>query len=406
MAELLVIADDLTGALDSGVQLSCKGQRVLVSLDCAGGLAQAAEADVIVIDAESRHDSPQDAYTKVADLVSRSRALGIPHVYKKTDSGLRGNVGAELAAVLEASGATHLNFVPAYPKQQRTTEGGVHYVAGVPLAQSIFAVDPLNPVTKSRVDDLIHEQSDVVVTNGDDAAKQGIVVYDCATDEDMQRIAAELAAHDADVPLAGCAGLLEMLAVDARTTHARPEREALPSKLVVVSGSVNAVTSSQLDEAERRGAARRHLPIADVLAGTWDEDAARAFVRETLAAAKSPVILIDTLGYQLSAAQMGDGDSARRISEAASLCAALVCEESDHTTMIVGGDALVGFSARVGATVLEPLDEIFPGIVVARYEGGAREGTIITKSGAFGGVGLFYDIHEALEGKGGSTSCL
>ena len=61
MAELLVIADDLTGALDSGVQLAQKGQRVLVSLDCEHGIEHASQADVIVIDSESRHDDPRVA---------------------------------------------------------------------------------------------------------------------------------------------------------------------------------------------------------------------------------------------------------------------------------------------------------------------------------------------------------
>lgn len=141
MAKLLVIADDLTGALDSGVQLASKGDRVLVSLDCEDGLRHAPEADVIVIDSESRHDAQDVAYQKVARLVEQALAMGVSHIYKKTDSGLRGNVGAELSAVMDASGAEHLNFVPAYPKQQRTTEDGVHYVAGVPLAQSIFSVE-------------------------------------------------------------------------------------------------------------------------------------------------------------------------------------------------------------------------------------------------------------------------
>ena len=102
MAELLVIADDLTGALDSGVQLASKGDHVLVSLDCEGGLAHASEADVIVIDSESRHDTPQDAYRKVSTSCAKVCRRGVTRIYKKTDSGLRGNVGAELAAVIDA----------------------------------------------------------------------------------------------------------------------------------------------------------------------------------------------------------------------------------------------------------------------------------------------------------------
>ncbi len=401
MAELLVIADDLTGALDSGVQLARKGQRVLVSLDCEHGIDHASQADVIVIDSESRHDDPRRAYEKCAHLVKKGMELGVKHVYKKTDSGLRGNVGAELTAVLEVSGASHLNFVPAYPKQQRTTENGIQYVAGVPLAQSIFSVDPLNPVSQSAVSDLIHEQSDVPVASwSENTQLEGILVFDCATDDDMRRIAEHLAQHDGDAPMAGCAGLLEMLPSHASDAASGEKSPALPKRLVVVSGSVNEITSMQLAEAERVGAYRRHLPIERILTNPWTEEEARAFVRETLeVGADSPVVLMDTLGYQLNVEQRSDSNSARKISDAASLCASLVSECRDHTVMIVGGDALAGFIDRVGATMLEPVDELFPGVVVARYEGGASEGTIVTKSGAFGDVSLFFDIHQKLKEK-------
>lgn len=407
MAEMLVIADDLTGALDSGVQLARKGDRVLVSLDCKDGLKHADAADVLVIDSESRHDDASVAHEKVRSLVSEGLSLGIKHMYKKTDSGLRGNVGAELSALMEASGASHVNFVPAYPKQARTTEGGVHYVAGTPLAKSIFSIDPVNPVTCSRVDDLIHLQSDVTVTNWCEGADlEGIVVYDCATDEDMRVIADMLQSVDPDAPMAGCAGLLEMLPrCSAEACKRTPED--LDARLVVVSGSVNAVTSAQLDESERRGAYRAHLPIREILAGNWGPSEAHAFVGRVLVeGAGCPVILIDTLGTQLSKDEIANGDTARKISDAAGLCAAVVSKTTERTTMVVGGDALVGFVNEVGASLLEPIDELFPGIVLAHYEGTHASGALITKSGAFGNVGLFHEIHQALEEKvGGVLSC-
>ncbi|MBP3892689.1 MAG: hypothetical protein J6D34_01450 [Atopobiaceae bacterium] len=408
MADLLVIADDLTGALDSGVQLSRKGDRVLVSFDWESGLEHAGEADVMVIDTESRHDDPKVAYDKVHRLVSEGARLGVAHVYKKTDSGLRGNVGAELSAVIDALSASHLNFVPAYPKQQRTTEAGIHYVSGVPLAKSIFAVDPVNPVTCSRVSDLIHLQSDKPVASWEPGiGLEGIVVYDCTSDDDMRLIADMLSSVDDGAPMAGCAGLLEMLPARSGASRANVATALESAQLIVVSGSANAVTSSQLDEAERRGAVRVHLPLSRILTEGWSREDACRLVGEALdAAGDNPVIVIDTLGEMLDRKTMADAGTARRISDAAGLCAAAASEMDERTTMIVGGDALVGFVHDVGATLLEPVDELFPGIVVARYEGSARSGSIITKSGAFGSVGLFHEIHHALEEKvGGVLSC-
>lgn len=408
MAELLVIADDLTGALDSGVQLAQKGDRVLVSLDCEDGLSHADQADVLVIDSESRHDAPEVAARKVFGLVRGAQERGIGHLYKKTDSGLRGNVGAELSAALEASGASHLNFVPAYPKQQRTTEQGIHYVAGVPLAKSIFSVDPVNPVTASRVSELIGQQTDVTVHEWHEGvALEGVIVYDCATDDDMRAIAERLSTSDPDAPMAGCAGLLEMLPACSGQTAREGAGTLRSSQLVVVSGSANMVTASQLDEAERRGAYRVSLPLERIVAGEWTDQDAHDLVSEALASAPdNPVILIDTLGSMLPAEALADGCAVARISDAAGQCAALASALGNRATMVVGGDALVRFIERVGATLLEPLDELFPGIVVARYEGATTSGTLITKSGAFGNVGLFHEIHQALNEKvGGVQSC-
>lgn len=400
MAELLVIADDLTGALDAGVQLARKGDRVLVSLDRESSFDRAAEADVIVIDAESRHDSPDLAYQKVSRIVREGIRLGIRRVYKKTDSGLRGNVGSELAAVLDASGADHLDFVPAYPKLHRTTEGGVHFVDGLPLAQSVFASDPIDPVTVSRVDELIHMQGDVPVISWEQGAVlRGIVVYDCADDGELRAIAETIRAGSCDTPAAGCSGLLGMF--PRQSPHDAPAgypQMLLDARLIVVSGSANAVSAFQLDEAERAGALRRQLPLDTILSGGWLREQAERLVDEALeAGAGNPIILLDTLGERFDCASAGLIEhAAPLISQAAGLCAAVAAERSGRTTMIVGGDALASFASCVGATLLEPLDELSPGVVVARYEGPAAAGTVITKSGAFGTAGLFHDIQEVL----------
>ena len=69
--------------------------------------------------------------------------------YKKTDSALRGNIGAELSAALDGSGAGVLSFLPAFPRMNRTTAAGIHYIDGIPAAKSVFGQDPFNPVKES-----------------------------------------------------------------------------------------------------------------------------------------------------------------------------------------------------------------------------------------------------------------
>ena len=148
--KLLVVADDFTGGLDTGVQFARQGiaTRVVVNPDGTGDWTQT-DGEVLVAVAVSRHLSPEAAYATVFRIVAEARRAGIPYVYKKTDSALRGNIGAELSATLRASGADMLFFLPAFPRLGRTTAGGRHYIDGVPVSASVFGRDPLNPVPES-----------------------------------------------------------------------------------------------------------------------------------------------------------------------------------------------------------------------------------------------------------------
>ena len=117
MIQLLIIADDFTGALDAGVQLAVRGAKTAVITDAAADWSESArDLDVLVVDAETRHLPAAQAYEIVFRIVTLAARLQVPYIYKKTDSALRGNVGAELSAVLHASGETQLPFLPAFPQ--------------------------------------------------------------------------------------------------------------------------------------------------------------------------------------------------------------------------------------------------------------------------------------------------
>lgn len=190
--ELLVIADDLTGALDASVQLSLKGYRVAVTQDCTVPAQLAQDYDVLTIDTETRHVSSRDAYTCVYNVAKRAQEHSVAHFYKKCDSGLRGNVGSELTALLDATGAAKLNFVPAYPALGRVTRDGVQYVDEKPLAESVFAYDPLNAVTASKVADIIAQESQMATYDSHAADRHGIMIYDCADTEELRSIGSSL----------------------------------------------------------------------------------------------------------------------------------------------------------------------------------------------------------------------
>ena len=100
MIKLLVIADDFTGALDTGIQFKAKGTLVRVytpqNQNIFAGLEQGVQ--VLIIVAETRHMPPAEAGEIVAKIVSQAQQASVSCIYKKIDSALRGNIGSELSA--------------------------------------------------------------------------------------------------------------------------------------------------------------------------------------------------------------------------------------------------------------------------------------------------------------------
>ena len=197
--KLLVVADDLTGGLDTGAQFAGRGVgvRVVMEADVPAALRDG-ESEVLVAVAETRHLPSSQAHDLVFRLVGAAVQAGVPHIYKKTDSALRGNIGAELSAALAASGAKALPFLPAFPRMDRITVGGRHYIGGVPVSESAFARDPFNPVRESDVCRLIAAQTDVPVRHAAPEAvspDSGICVVDAASDDDLRAAGRRLAAR-------------------------------------------------------------------------------------------------------------------------------------------------------------------------------------------------------------------
>src|SRR5918993_1204266 len=149
---IAIIADDLTGAADSGVQLARAGYRTAVvfqgsSLPAEDGL------DAVSVDTDSRPLPAGFAAERVVEAAHAVRDSRV--VYKKLDSTLRGPVAAEIAAALEATGREAAVVAPALPAAGRTTVGGVQMVHGTPVHETEFANDPKTPVNEGHLPTLL-----------------------------------------------------------------------------------------------------------------------------------------------------------------------------------------------------------------------------------------------------------
>lgn len=410
---LLIIADDFTGALDTGVQFAARGIKTRVVVGADSALTHQ-NADVLVVDTETRHLPAAQAYAAVEGLVQRAKYAGFAYLYKKTDSALRGNVGAELAALLSASGSRQLAFLPAFPQMNRVTKNGVQYIDGVPVTESPFGVDPFEPVRHAAVTDLLAEQTDLpaasfpaLAADSSVPAEDGILVFDAATVDELRSTGRALLNNGGLRVLAGCAGFGAVLPELLGLGGADVTCPALDPRLLVICGSVNAITLAQLDKAEQAGFTRLRLtPHQKLMPDYWRSADGRMtldHIEETLAAHPYNIIETNDEGGNEPTATAADALGLTReemrvriASGVGQLVGALFASPAVGTLLLTGGDTLLQCMNSVGVHELEPICEMEHGVVLARFGCGGTTRYVITKSGGFGQADLLTALAKRI----------
>jgi len=397
MNKLLIIADDLTGALDTGVCFASAGISTCVRLPGNANQQTTNEdysVDVAIV--ESRHMQAGEAYEAVHETIRRMAGNRYTYIYKKTDSALRGNIGAELTATLDATKERTLYFIPAFPKMNRVVRQGVLYIDGAtPVSQSVFAMDPFNPVKHSAIRELIAEQTTqnaYIAAEAEETYDEGIAIYNAETDEDFIRIGQHLIRKIGARLFAGCAGFANAL---PRLIAFDTCDEAVPlsaGKLAVFCGSVNPISLVQCDSAEQAGYPRFHLQSAG---GFLDREMITNQITD--ASRRHEIVVLDTGAEDLGAT---DDEVLARSTVVADYFSHVIADflamNPKVTLFIIGGDTLLAFARGLGIHSIMPVRELLPGVVLSRYSYGGEWRYLITKSGGFGAKSLFYELYQKL----------
>ena len=391
MPKLLIVADDFTGALDTGVQFSSRGARTKVITDPKYNFSGAAGLDVLVFDSETRHLPQKKAYEIVYNLVKRASDFKIPYIYKKTDSGLRGNIGSELAGAMDALGLEEMSFIPAFPAMKRVTKNGVHYIDGVPVAESMFGQDPFEPVKNSDVNLIIAEQTN----------KTGIKVFDSESDDDMRTIAKNLGADGLKLT-AGCAGFAGVLADVLGFNGSSVKVPSMPERFFLICGSVNPVTQRQVNYATSHGFKKICLNVEQKLNPNWPgsrecNETAKKWLQEignshAILDANDPNETKQTEEF-IKANNLAIEHVRVRISRSITGAAKSLLDNGlEAKLMCVGGDTLLALMNYVGIHELVPVCEIEKGVVLTSFYYRDKNYYIMAKSGGFGEKDLLVKI--------------
>lgn len=413
---LLVVADDLTGAADTGGQLAARGVPSLVTLEPVEEWRDAADGvQVLVASTDSRHLSPAEAAARVHEAVAWARDAGVPYVYKKIDSTLRGNLGAELEACLRASGARTLPLVPAFPAMGRTTRGGRVYVHGRPLEQTTFAHDPLEPAADSDVAAAIARQTSVATRttalpiDETPTPLAGILIVDAETDEDLARAGRWLARHDLLRAVAGSGGFAAQLPGLLKLRPSPPETTRYPERMLVVCGSVNDVALAQADRAEADGLASVRIPpdllLDDDPCAGPALDALTDDVRDHQRHGRSVLLRtavdrrdLDASIARGAAAGLDAGAVLHAVAENVGRIAGVVVDRTGFELIaVIGGDTLRAVARALGWRGLRPLREVMPGVPLSATVGGRGPRLVVCKPGGFGPPDIVARVMRALQ---------
>lgn len=148
-SNLVVIADDITGAAEIAGIAHSYGLRTVLTTDVPDTIG--GDADVLVIATDTRSCTPQEAYTITATITRKIvEKLGDDlTLFHKTDSALRGHVVEELRAISEAYRDSI--YIPANPSKGRIIRDGIYYVNDTPISATAFSYDPEFPAHTSNV---------------------------------------------------------------------------------------------------------------------------------------------------------------------------------------------------------------------------------------------------------------
>jgi uncharacterized protein YgbK (DUF1537 family) len=414
-----VVADDITGANDIGIMFAKVNIVTHVytydEFPAAVSAAGRPQPGVVILDTNSRLDDPSVAYDKVFQATSRLLAAGATLLINKTCSVFRGNIGPEFDAMLDCVKREFAVVVLGFPKNGRTTVNGIHYVHGRRLEESEFRSDPVHPMTRSSLEEILRLQTKrrVGLVTHETVDRGAEVLRDClrdmkdevnyaivdVTDQEALRTIAR-AVRDEFV-LCGSSALAEELAHvlslprEGEAHLDIPQREGIG--ILCTAGSLMPQTASQISYLREKGVpvfeldSRKLVASADAMAEELDRLASviagclESGSHAVLHSSNDPEIVQETkrLGQAIG---MSTTEVSRLVSESlAEITARVLGETGQNRLVVAGGETSAAVCATMNVRGLRVWKEIQAGLpsCVSLSDPALL---LVLKSGSFGSV--------------------
>ena len=319
MTTIGVIADDLTGAAELGaigLHHGLRSEIIVPQLEPGStgtegrppaglpGAILADAPDLVCIDTNSRSCPPGEAGRRAAGAAALLCQAGVRWIYKKVDSVLRGQVTAEVEAVMQELGVKRALLVPANPSLGRTIKRGRYYIHGKPIHKTEFARDPEHPRSSPDLLKLLGASllfPICLCAVLDASPSQGIIVGAAGSDEDLKRWAAR---RTSKTLAAGGAEFFTALL--AKTGRAKVALSPAPAEATAAGGRELFVCGTLSDSARRFVSAARaggmpvfSLPKELVWGAGFSPAAAEAIGQKVVAALRLHPRVLLTVGLRV-----------------------------------------------------------------------------------------------------------
>jgi len=420
--KLLIVADDFTGANDTGVQFGRRQLRTMVITNKQNIAKSLKECDVLVVDTESRFDDKETAYRKTYEIGKIGKAKNVRYYYKKLDSTFRGNIGAEISGMMDSVEINHTIIVPAYPSYGRITKNGNVYVKGKLLTETEFADDPKTPVKESYIPKIISCQTDkkTEVIPYDDvlSGKQNLVqklhqhikngiqliVIDAQEEEDLDLIASAVATIKEEVLFAGSTGLAGYL---SKYLDLKKEKKSN----IVIAGSVSEETRKQIEyTAERMAVTLIDVETEKLFSREKYQEKKRIIkiVKESsckgedvvIRSAPSKAIVAKSFEQGEKLGLKRDEVSDRIASFLGEIARYIIQEIKINGILLTGGNTAIKAVESLNITGAILQDEILPGIPYGYFiEEQYRNIIVVSKAGGFGNDDAIFQVINFLKNR-------
>lgn len=391
--KLGIVADDLTGAMDSSGYFAGLGFSTVVL--CNPSFSS--DSTVLVITTNSRVEVPEIARQLVRQAIQNMTGRII---YKKIDSTLRGNIGEELQAIAELIASQKVVIAPAFPAVDRTTVDGILLVKGVPVAQTQFASDPISPVKESSIPKLLKQSingeigcvSLKEIEDGPEVLRdiiskrpEDFVVCDVVKQSHLRDIAQAALLGGGKWLLCGSGGLareLHLFLANITKKEKKQDEVKEVGPVLVVVGTRNLVAAKQLLRAHEildipvLNLDLEKLNVRDIGSGRLGGLSGEI---DKLISEGNGLVISSTFSRYVPAFKK---DIAVIIAE---IVANILASYMFVGLFLSGGDIAMYTCRRLNVSAIEVHGEIEPGVPAGKIVGGQYTGMrVITKAGGFG----------------------